>query len=336
MSEVIHPDVGDVSELLSTSRCVSEREVEALLAWKRTDDTVAEHGSILLDNPGELIIKGPDAKLGSISPENDREQPSLSPGSGTAVPANSATKGFLSVPQDCRTTARFFHQSGDAQHATHDNTSHGLASPHDVRRTNTNPTSHGQQTAMTPNVSLQLYLFLFHLTALATALSPREPAATPQTSPTPQSWEIVKSGRYNILGCSDRDSYTLKHLLSSLHTFIQPAIDDADRAITNPSPAFTTFFHSPLIAANQVSKLLTDISTGRSAYPPSSAYMRGEEEDGFGTNPLKSGNPTFVCISEPGKNFGSGGDDPDLDGYDLCKGNPALVMDHFRGTQYIN
>lgn len=189
---------------------------------------------------------------------------------------------------------------------------------------------------MTPNLSLQLYLFLLHLTALATALSPREPAATPQTSPTPQSWEIVKSGRYNILGCSDRDSYTLKYLLSSLHTFIQPAIDDADRAIINPSPAFTTFFHSPLIAANQVSKLLTDISTGRSAYPPSSAYMHGEEEDGFGTNPLKSGNPTFVCISEPGLNFGSGGDDPDLDGYDLCKRNPALVMDHFRGTQYIN
>ncbi|CAL8577114.1 hypothetical protein XPA_002960 [Xanthoria parietina] len=200
----------------------------------------------------------------------------------------------------------------------------------------TRPTSHGQQTAMTPKLSLQLYLFVLHLTALATALSPREPAATPQTSPIPQSWRVVRNGRYNIVGCSDRDSYTLKYLLSSLRTFLQPAIEDADRAIINPSPAFTTFFHSPLVAANQVSKLLTDITTGRTAYPPSSAYMGGEVEDGNGIHPLRSGNPTFVCITEPGLELGTGGDDPDLDGYALCKDNPALVMDHFRGTQYIN
>ncbi|KAL8848466.1 MAG: hypothetical protein Q9221_006517 [Calogaya cf. arnoldii] len=189
---------------------------------------------------------------------------------------------------------------------------------------------------MRPNRFLQLYASLLYLTALATALSPREPAAPPQTSPNPQSWGVVKVGRYNILGCSPEDTHTLQPLLSALRISIQPAIQDADRAIINPSPAFTTFFRSPLHAATQVSKTLTDISTGRSAYPPSGAYMRGEEEDGKGWNPLRSGNPTLVCITEPGWKFGRDGETPDLDGYHLCKDNPAIVMDHFRGTQYIN
>ncbi|KAL8876265.1 MAG: hypothetical protein Q9192_008892 [Flavoplaca navasiana] len=186
---------------------------------------------------------------------------------------------------------------------------------------------------MTPNnLFVELYILLIYMIALTTALSPRQVAATPQNTSTPQSWNVVKFGRYNILGCSDDDSHTLQQLLGSLRAYIQPAIDDADQAVLHPSPAFTTFFHSPLIAADKVSKILNDISTGRPAYPPSP-----EEEESFHTtNPLVHGHPTFVCITEPGWKFGHKGEDPDLDGFDLCRENPALVMDHFKRTQYIN
>ncbi|KAL8912497.1 MAG: hypothetical protein Q9171_002510 [Xanthocarpia ochracea] len=186
---------------------------------------------------------------------------------------------------------------------------------------------------MTSISSLHLYIFFLYLIALATAVSPHKPAA-PRSSPGPQSWKVVKSGRYNIVGCSRTDSSTLKYLLDSLYAALQPAIRDADQALFGPSPPFSTFFHSPLLAATQVSKLLTDVSFGRSAYPPSAAYIRGDEEDGHGINPLKSGTPTFICLSEPGWSFG--GSNPGLDGYKLCKENPALVMDHFSSTQYIN
>ncbi|KAL8856874.1 MAG: hypothetical protein Q9178_006591 [Gyalolechia marmorata] len=186
---------------------------------------------------------------------------------------------------------------------------------------------------MTSMSSLHLYIFFLYLIALATVVSPQKPSA-PQSSPAPQSWKVVRSGRYNIVGCSRTDTSTLKYLLDRLYAALQPAIRDADQAFFSPSPPFSIFFHSPLLAATQVSKLLTDVSFGRSAYPPSPAYMRGEEEDGHGINPLKSGTPTFICLSEPGWSFG--GSNPGLDGYKLCKENPALVMDHFSGTQYIN
>ncbi|KAL8993280.1 MAG: hypothetical protein Q9169_006464 [Polycauliona sp. 2 TL-2023] len=183
---------------------------------------------------------------------------------------------------------------------------------------------------MTP-LHLSLTLLIIISTTLTTALIPR----SPQTSPTPQNWEVVKFGRYNIVGCSSQNTETLQTLLSTLQTIIQPAIQDADSSLTatTPSPAFSTFFHNPLIAASTVSRILTDISTGRSAYPPSDALLRSN-----GLHPLVNGNPTFICITEPGLNLGrSDGPEPDLDGYDLCqKDGPALVMDHFVETQYIN
>ncbi|KAL8978186.1 MAG: hypothetical protein Q9205_006170, partial [Flavoplaca limonia] len=250
------------------------------------------------------------------------------------IPTDSATKILFRYSRP----SRFPHNNppflsdGDAQDATYHIASDCPTFPRHGGTINLNPTSQGQQTAMTTNLFVELYILLIYVITFTTALSPRQQAATSQNTSTPQSWNVVKFGRYNILGCSHDDSHTLQQLLGSLRAYIQPAIDDADQAVVRPSPAFTTFFHSALIAADKVSKILNDISTGRSAYPPSA-----EREESFHTtNVLVHGHPTLVCITEPGWKFGHDGEEPDLDGYDLCRDNPALVMDHFKGTQYIN
>ena len=100
----------------------------------------------------------------------------------------------------------------------------------------------------------------------------------------------VNFGNYGIQGCGDRTTSVLYLLHVLIDQAVQPAIDDA---LLNPtSAAYNTFFKD-IYYAEQVLKVLTGITGGRTrSFPdPNPLDFRG------GMNHFRA--PMFICVDGP-------------------------------------
>ena len=129
-------------------------------------------------------------------------------------------------------------------------------------------------------------------------------------------YDITRSGRYQIVNCGNKDAAILVSLLDDLWTALQPSISNA--LLTVPSPAFRTFFHAANNAA-YVEQLLRNVTTGISLYPPSRVFHQ-------------TGSPLLICATSKGQVVGQR---DGIDYYYQCLLDPYDTFIAISGTPYI-
>lgn len=118
------------------------------------------------------------------------------------------------------------------------------------------------------------------------------------------------------MNCGSRDAARLTNLLDELWTVLQLSIHDA--SLTQPSPAFRTFFASAHNAP-YVTQLLSNVTTGVALYPPEQQFQQ-------------TGSPLLVCATGGGQIVGKSGG---VDYYYQCLLDPYDSLFAISGTPYI-
>ena len=129
-------------------------------------------------------------------------------------------------------------------------------------------------------------------------------------------YDITRSGRYTIVNCGNKNAAVLVSLLDDLWAILQPSISDA--ALTVPSPAFDTFFHSANNAA-YVEHILRNVTDGTALYPPAQMFHQ-------------TGSPLLICATSGGEVVGQ---HSGRDYYYQCLLEPDASFTIIRGTPYI-
>ena len=126
-------------------------------------------------------------------------------------------------------------------------------------------------------------------------------------------------GPYTIVNCGTKNAAAISKSLDNLASYLKPAILDADKASTTPSPAFSTFF-ADRSSAIQVASVLTNVTTGPPLYP---------------ANSYSNGAPIFACLQESNQMSYTTASSDAIDAYDNCRKDPNLASYAIIGTAYI-
>lgn len=132
--------------------------------------------------------------------------------------------------------------------------------------------------------------------------------------------DTVTRGPYTILNCGTINATKITNSLDNLAKYLAPAIQDAEKSSTTPSPAYTTFFKDRT-SASYVSTLLTNVTTGPAMYSP---------------NHYSNGAPIFACVQNVSQVvYTDASTNTKTDAYHTCKQNATLASYIVSGTPYI-